>query len=98
MVEDIGSTADLYCEHGGGNNNTTRPPEIQNHIIADNTIFNNIHQVGLWTLGRVLQHNHIQMKQVYRVLFERNNRVKEQHYEYVQVSTMLWIYYHISTV
>lgn len=71
-------------------NNTIRLREIQNHIIADNTIFNNIHQVGLSTLDRVLQRNRIQMKQVYRAPFERNSeRVKEQRYEYVQVSTIL---------
>eukprot|EP00063_Salmo_salar_P033425 XP_014008260.1 PREDICTED: uncharacterized protein LOC106575994 isoform X1 [Salmo salar] len=63
-------------------NNTIRLQEIQNHIIADNTIFNNIHQVGLSTLDRVLQRNR---KQVYRVPFERNSEsVKEQLYEYVQ--------------
>ncbi|XP_041118603.1 uncharacterized protein LOC121322555 [Polyodon spathula] len=66
-------------------NNTIRLREIQNHIIADKTIFNNIHQVGLSTLDRVLQRNRIQMKQVYRMPFERNSeRVKEQRYEYVQ--------------
>ncbi|XP_066545881.1 uncharacterized protein LOC136712949 isoform X2 [Amia ocellicauda] len=66
-------------------NNTSRLREIQNHIIADNTIFKNIHQVGLSTLVRVLQRNRIRMKQVYRVPFERNSeRVKEQRYEYVQ--------------
>ena len=69
-------------------NNTIRLREIQNHIIADNTIFNNIHQVGLSTLDRVLQHNRIRMKQVYGEPLERNSdRVKEQHYKYVQVST-----------
>lgn len=66
-------------------NNIIRLWEIQNHIIADNTIFNNIHQVGLSTLDRVLQRNRIRMKHVYMVPFERNlERVKEQRYEYVQ--------------
>ena len=54
-------------------NNTIRLGEIQNHINADNTIFNNIHQVGLSTLDRVLQRNRIRMKQVYRVPFERSS-------------------------
>ena len=51
-------------------NYTIRLGEILNHIIADNTIFNNSHQVSLSTLGRVLQRNRSQMKQVYRVPFE----------------------------
>jgi hypothetical protein len=64
-------------------NNTIRLGEIQNHIMADNTMFNNIHSVALSTLDRVFRRN--------------SERVKEQRHEYVQVSTLLWIYYHIST-
>lgn len=66
-------------------NNSISLREIQNHIIADNTIFDNIHQSGLPTLDSVLQHNQVWMKQVYRVPFERTQRELKNSYEYVQI-------------
>ena len=47
-------------------NNSIRLPEIQSHIIQDNTIFNNIQQVSLCTLACILKWNQIRMKQLYK--------------------------------
>ncbi|KAJ8332376.1 hypothetical protein SKAU_G00425490 [Synaphobranchus kaupii] len=66
-------------------NNVIRLREIQNRVIEDNIIFPNIHTVSLSTIDRVLKRNHVRMKQVYQVPFERNSdRVKELRYQYVQ--------------
>ncbi len=56
-------------------------------------IFLNIDRVSFSTLDRVLRRNHLRMKQVYRVPFERNSeRVKELRYNYVQVSPTIDAY------
>ena len=45
--------------------------------------------VSLSTIAHILKH-HLQMKQIYRVPFERNSqRVKDKLYEYVQVSNVV---------
>ncbi len=68
-------------------NNSIRLREIQQRIIEDDTTFQNIHNVSISVLGRVLARNRIRMKQIYRVPFERNSeRVKQLRYDYVQVS------------
>lgn len=68
-------------------NNCIRLRELQAHILADNTIFQNVNRVSLSALSRLLERNRIRMKQLYRVPFERNtDRVKQLRYEYVQVS------------
>ncbi len=68
-------------------NNSIRLREIQQRIIKDDTTFQNIHNVSISVLGRVLARNRIRMKQIYRVPFERNSeRVKQLRYDYVQVS------------
>ncbi|KAK0151031.1 hypothetical protein N1851_007823 [Merluccius polli] len=55
-------------------NNEIRLREIQSHIIQNNTTFNNIQQVGPSTLARILKQNHIRLKQLYKVPFERNSQ------------------------
>ncbi|XP_045579092.1 uncharacterized protein isoform X4 [Salmo salar] len=66
-------------------NDCIRLRELQDHIMADNTIFQNINRVSLSALSRLLKRNRIRMKQLYRVPFERNSdRVKQLRYEYVQ--------------
>ncbi|XP_006800340.2 uncharacterized protein LOC102791730 [Neolamprologus brichardi] len=66
-------------------NNSIRLREIQQHIIEDDTTFQNIKNVSISVLGRVLARNRIRMKQIYRVPFERNSeRVKQLRYDYVQ--------------
>ena len=66
-------------------NNCIRLRELQDHIMADNTIFQNVYSLS--ALSRLLKCNIIRMKQLYRVPFERNSdRVKQLRYEYVQVS------------
>ncbi len=68
-------------------NNSIRLREIQQRTIEDDTTFQNIHNVSISVLGCVLARNRIQMKQIYRVPFERNSeRVKQLRYDYVQVS------------
>ncbi|XP_058637049.1 Fc receptor-like protein 1 [Onychostoma macrolepis] len=66
-------------------NNSIRLREIQQRIIEDDTTFQNIHNVSISVLGRVLARNRIRMKQIYRVPFERNSEhVKQLRYDYVQ--------------
>ncbi len=78
-------------------NNTIRLREIRDRVIADNVNFENIDNVSLATIDRVLRRQRVRMKQAYRVPFERNSdRIKDLRYEYVQVS-ILYIHVH-STV
>ncbi|XP_041931271.1 uncharacterized protein LOC121694936 [Alosa sapidissima] len=66
-------------------NNAIRLREIQQRIIEDNINFQNINNVSISALSRILARNRIRMKQVYRVPFERNSdRVKQLRYDYVQ--------------
>lgn len=68
-------------------NNTIRLREIKERVIADNVNFENIDNVSLTTIDRVLQRQRVRMKQAYRVPFARNSdRIKDLRYEYVQVS------------
>ncbi len=74
-------------------NNAITLRQIQRKIIENNDMFLNIDRVSLSTLDRVLRRNHLRMKQVYRVPFERNSeRVKELRYNYVQVSPTIDAY------
>jgi len=75
-------------------NNAIRLRELQANIISDHAIFNNVHQVSQSTLARILKRHQVQMKQLYRVPFERNSeRVKRLRHEYVEVCIV-----HFSTV
>ncbi len=68
-------------------NNSIRLREIQNAIINDNNVFANINSVSISTIDRVLKIHQMNMKQLYKVPFERNSeRVKELGYQYVQVN------------
>ncbi len=61
--------------------------EIQSAIINDNNGFTNINSVSISTIDRGLKRHQMTMKQLYKVLFERNSeRVKELRYQYVQVN------------
>lgn len=74
-------------------NNAITLRQIQRKIIENNDMFQNIDRVSLSTLDRVLRRNHLRMKQVYRVPFERNSeRVKELRYNYVQVNPTIDAY------
>lgn len=67
-------------------NNAIRLREIQAAVIADQGAFRNINSVSLATIDRVLTRNHVGMKQLYRVPFQRNSDiVKEARLQYVQV-------------
>lgn len=57
-------------------NNAITLQQIQRKIIENNDMFQNIDRVSLSTLGHVLRRNHLRMKQVYRVPFERNSERK----------------------
>ena len=68
-------------------NNLIRLREIRDKVIGDNVNFENIDDVSLPTIDRVLRRQNMRMKQVYRVPFERNYAWnKDLRYEYVQVS------------
>jgi hypothetical protein len=68
-------------------NNCIRLRELQDQIMADNTILQNVNRVSLSALSHLLKHNRVRMRQLYRVPFERiSDRVKQLRYEYVQVS------------
>ncbi|XP_035989923.1 uncharacterized protein LOC118561800 [Fundulus heteroclitus] len=68
-------------------NNLIRLREIRDKVIDDNVNFEGIDDVSLAIIDRVLRCQKMQMKQVYRVPFERNSaRHKDLRYEYVQVS------------
>lgn len=76
-------------------NNCIRLREIQANVINNDTIFNNIHEVSLSTLARILKKNQVHMKQLYKVPFDRNSeRVKHLRNVYVEVRifqlTMVW--------
>ena len=67
-------------------NNAIRLREIQAKMIEDQIIFQNVNQVSLSTIARILKAHQVQMKQMYRVPFERNSeRVKQLRHEYVEV-------------
>ncbi|XP_076843673.1 uncharacterized protein LOC143488708 [Brachyhypopomus gauderio] len=66
-------------------NNMIRLREIQERIIGDNVNFQNIDNVSLTTIDRVLKCQRVRMKQAYRVPFERNSdRIKHLRHQYVQ--------------
>ena len=66
-------------------NNAIRLRELQANIIGDHAIFNNVHQVSQSTLATTLKRHQVQMKQLYRVPFER---VKRLRHEYVEVCSL----------
>ena len=58
-------------------NNAIMIREIREHILNNDTIFNNINAVSLSTIQRIRQRHRVTMKQLYKVPFERNSdRVK----------------------
>ncbi|KAK0149246.1 hypothetical protein N1851_000002 [Merluccius polli] len=66
-------------------NNAIKLREIQTAVIADQGTFQNINSVSVSTIDRVLKKNHLAMKQLYRVPFQRNSEmVKEARFQYVQ--------------
>ncbi|KAK0151589.1 hypothetical protein N1851_007110 [Merluccius polli] len=66
-------------------NNAIKLREIQTAVIADQGTFQNINSVSVSTINRVLKKNHLAMKQLYRVPFQRNSEmVKEARFQYVQ--------------
>ncbi|XP_028318401.1 uncharacterized protein LOC114473168 isoform X2 [Gouania willdenowi] len=71
-------------------NNATTLNQLQADIVNNHVIFNNVHQISTSTLARILKKNHIQMKQIYRVPFERNSeRVKRLRHDYAEIYTEL---------
>ncbi|KAI7809003.1 hypothetical protein IRJ41_024945 [Triplophysa rosa] len=66
-------------------NNAIRIREIREHILNNDTIFNNINAVSLSTIQRILQRQQVTMKQLYKVPFERNSdRVKNLRHDFVE--------------
>ena len=67
-------------------NNAMTLKQLQANIVNNHAILNDIHQVSTSTLARILKKKHIQMKQIYRVPFERNSeRVKRLRHDYAEV-------------
>ncbi|XP_056441215.1 uncharacterized protein LOC130378498 isoform X2 [Gadus chalcogrammus] len=66
-------------------NNAITLKQLQADIVNNHAIFNDIHQVSTSTLARILKKKHIQMKQIYRVPFERNSeRVNRLRHDYAE--------------
>ncbi|KAK0140192.1 hypothetical protein N1851_022890 [Merluccius polli] len=66
-------------------NNAITLNQLQANIVNNHAIFNDIHQVSTSTLACILKKKHIQMKQLYRVPFERNSeRVKQLRHDYAE--------------
>jgi len=73
-------------------NNAITLNQLKANIVNNHVGFNNIHQVSTSTLARIIKKNHIQMKQIYRVPFERNSeRVKRLRHDYAEVCIHLSI-------
>ncbi|KAJ8413889.1 hypothetical protein AAFF_G00064870 [Aldrovandia affinis] len=67
-------------------NNAIRLWKIQGAVIEDEDIVQNIDSVSLSTVDSVLKRNQVHLKQLYKVLFDRNGMgVKELRYQYVQI-------------
>ena len=67
-------------------NNAITLREIQANIIDDQAIFNNVDQVSQSTVAHILKRHQVEMKQLYRVPFERNSeRVNQLRHAYVEV-------------
>ena len=67
-------------------NNALRLREIREAVIADQAMFRNINTVSVTTIDRILRRNHVAMKQLYTVPFQRNSDVvKEARCQYVEV-------------
>lgn len=74
-------------------NNAIKLSEIQ-QIIEDHVNFEGINSVSLSTVDRVLKHNRLHMKQLYRVPFDRNSESKSKdssmyRLAYIQTHSML---------
>ncbi|XP_048064645.1 uncharacterized protein LOC125279239 [Megalobrama amblycephala] len=66
-------------------NNAIRIREIREHILNNDTIFNNINTVSQSTIQRILQRHQVTMKQLYKVPFKRNSdRVKNLRHDFVE--------------
>ncbi|KAL1258034.1 hypothetical protein QQF64_011278 [Cirrhinus molitorella] len=72
-------------------NNAIRLREIREAVVADQGIFRNINNVRLTTIDRILRRNHMAMKQLYRVPFQRKSDVvKGARCQYVEQSEEMW--------
>ncbi|XP_038144332.1 uncharacterized protein LOC119785653 [Cyprinodon tularosa] len=66
-------------------NNAITLKLLQANIVNNHVGFSNIHQVSTSTLARILTKNHIQMKKIYRVPFERKSeRVKRLRHDFAE--------------
>jgi len=54
-------------------NNAIRLREIRAAVIEDQGMFRNINNVSVSTIDRILRRNHMAMKQLYTVPFQRNS-------------------------
>lgn len=54
-------------------NNAISLREIQAHIVNDHLIFNNVQQVSLSTVARILKKHQVLMKRLYKVPLEINS-------------------------
>ncbi len=80
-------------------NNAIRIREISEHILNNDTIFNNINAVSLSTIQRILQRHQVTMKQLYKVPFERNSdRVKNLRQDFVEVCMQHYFQYFRHTI
>lgn len=76
-------------------NNAITLRHIRAAILQDNAIFQNVNSISISTIDRILNKHQMTVKQLYRVLFERNSdSVKELQYQFVHVSQLLAVYHY----
>ncbi|KAI7797505.1 hypothetical protein IRJ41_013831 [Triplophysa rosa] len=65
--------------------NEMKLKDIQSRVVEDNLVFGNIAAISITSISRTLAKHRVQMKQLYKVPFERNSeRIKELCRQYVQ--------------
>ncbi|KAI7796246.1 hypothetical protein IRJ41_019955, partial [Triplophysa rosa] len=65
--------------------NEMKLKDIQSRVVEDNLVFENIAAISITSISRTLAKHRVQMKQLYKVPFERNSeRIKELRRQYVQ--------------
>ena len=66
--------------------NEIKLKDIQSRVIEDNLVLRNIATISTTSISRTLAKHRVQMKQLYKVPFERNSeRIKELRHQYIQV-------------
>ncbi len=77
--------------------NEVKLKDIQSRVVENNLVFGNIAAISISSISLTLAKHRVQMKQLYKVPFERNSeRIKELRRQYVQVrlcNTVITVHY-----